>query len=136
MKVDALYRYPVKSLQGSAVDSVEVTTSGVAGDRAHALIDLESGTLMSAKRWSRLLTATATDDGLALPDGTEHRYDDPATSTVLSAWLGRDVELRMADPDDELTYEMTFDPPDDDAEYYAIPAPAGSFLDSAPLHLV
>ena len=31
---------------------------------------------------------------------------------------------------------MTFDPPDDDAEYYEIPAPTGTFLDLAPLHLV
>ena len=31
---------------------------------------------------------------------------------------------------------MTFDPPDDDAEYYAIEAPPGTFLDATAGHLV
>jgi uncharacterized protein YcbX len=31
---------------------------------------------------------------------------------------------------------MTFDPPDDEAELFEIPAPPGSFLDLAPLHLI
>ena len=29
--VESLYRYPVKSMQGSTVESIEVTTSGVSG---------------------------------------------------------------------------------------------------------
>ena len=31
---------------------------------------------------------------------------------------------------------MTFDPPNDDAEYYEIPTPAGTFLDLAAAHLM
>lgn len=33
-------------------------------------------------------------------------------------------------------YEMTFDPPNDDAEYYEIPTPPGTFLDLAAAHLM
>jgi uncharacterized protein YcbX len=33
-------------------------------------------------------------------------------------------------------YQMTFDPPDDGAELFAIPAPPGTFLDLAPVHLL
>ena len=35
-----------------------------------------------------------------------------------------------------LSYEMTFDPPDDDAELVDIPTPAGTLLDLAAVHLV
>ena len=44
--------------------------------------------------------------------------------------------LATSGPDVQVAYEMTFDPPDDEAEYYAIDAPAGSFLDLAAVHLV
>ena len=30
---------------------------------------------------------------------------------------------------------MTFDPPNDDAEYYEIPAPADTFLDLSLIHI-
>ena len=39
---------------------------------------------------------------------------------MLSAWLGREVRLVASDPTTAVSYEMTFDPPDDDAEYFAI----------------
>jgi hypothetical protein len=91
---------------------------------------------MSAKRWSRLLLASATDDGITLPDGTYRPFDAEDIDAVLSAWLGREVHLSQVDPAVDLSYEMTFDPPNDDAELYEIPAAPGSFLDLAPLHLV
>jgi hypothetical protein len=91
---------------------------------------------MSAKRWSMLLFAVADDVGITLPDGTHRSYDAADLNAVLSAWLGREVQLRHVDPDVEVAYEMTFDPPNDDAELFEIPAPPGSFLDLAPLHLL
>jgi uncharacterized protein len=134
--VDALYRYPVKSMQGLSVDTVELTNDGVAHDRQWALIDAESGKLMSAKRWSKLLLGVATDDGITLPDGTYRAFGDDDLDAVLSGWLGRDVVLRHVDADVAFSYEMTFDPPNDGAELFEIPTPSGSFLDLAPLHLV
>lgn len=134
--VDELYRYPVKSMQGFAVESVELRPSGIDGDRGRALIDVASGRLMSAKRWSRLLLAVADDNGITLPDGTHRPYEAEDMDRVLSTWLERDVALQQVGPDVDLSYEMTFDPPNDDAELYEIPAPVGSFLDLAPVHLV
>ena len=134
--VAELYRYPVKSMQGLHVDSIEVGPDGIAQDRERALIDVSTGKLMSAKRWSKLLMAAADDDGIALPDGIRVAYSDPDVDEVLSVWLARQVALRHVDPDAQVSYEMTFDPPNDDAELFEIPTPPGSFLDLAALHLV
>ena len=47
--VAELWRFPVKSMQGDQVPDVEVTARGIMGDRAHALIDAETGKVASAK---------------------------------------------------------------------------------------
>ncbi|MCU1499498.1 MAG: hypothetical protein JWM47_3451 [Acidimicrobiales bacterium] len=130
------WRYPVKSLQGVEVDQLEVGRAGIAGDRTHGLIDEADGHLLSAKRTAALLQASATDQAVTLPDGTTVALDEPAVDDVLSTWLGRRVHLARSGSTGSVSYEMTFDPPDDDAEYYEIPAPEGSFLDLAAVHLV
>jgi uncharacterized protein len=134
--VEELYRYPVKSMQGLRVQSVQLHLSGVAQDRERALIDTVSGRLMSAKRWSKLLLASADDDGIVLPAGNRLAFTDRDIDAVLSHWLGREVALRRVEVDTQVSYEMTFDPPNDEAEIYEIPTPPGSFLDLAALHLV
>jgi uncharacterized protein YcbX len=143
MQVAELWRYPVKSLQGRPVDSLEVTAAGIVGDRRWGIVPTDAARVLSAKRVPELLDARVDeDDGTAvitLPDGTGVAVTDPAVHDVLSAWLGRPVHLRSTDePDatDGLAYDMTFDPPDDDAEVFAIPVPAGTFLDLAPVHLL
>ena len=58
MRVAEIWRYPVKSMQGEGLDAVPVSERGFLGDRAHALIDKESGKIGSAKnpsRWPKLL---------------------------------------------------------------------------------
>ncbi|MCU1369413.1 MAG: domain containing protein [Ilumatobacteraceae bacterium] len=134
--VSACWRYPVKSLQGSTAEQLVIDPSGVGGDRTHAVIDPESGHLLSAKRVKALFDGFATDERITLPDGQVLRFDDPAMDDVLSTWLGRRVHLAEQEEAGERSFEMTFDPPDDEAEYYEIPAPAGTFLDLAPLHVV
>ena len=134
--VAACWRYPVKSLQGAPAEQLVIDQSGVGGDRTHAVIDPATGHLLSAKRVKALLEGFATDERITFPDGQVLRFDDPAIDEVLSAWLGRPVHLAEQEEAGERSYEMTFDPPDDDAEYYEIPAPPGTFLDLAPLHLV
>jgi uncharacterized protein YcbX len=131
----ALWRYPVKSMQGVEVDSIDVGTACIEGDRRWALVDVASGRVLSAKRTQELLQASATGDSIVLPDGTRVPLDSRADE-VLSAWLGRPVTLRAAASSEDLSYQMTFDPPDDNAEFYDIPIPPGTFLDLSPVHLV
>ncbi|HWJ97351.1 MAG TPA: MOSC domain-containing protein [Acidimicrobiales bacterium] len=130
------WRYPVKSLQGGRTEHLVIGPSGVDGDRTHAVIDPGSGHLLSAKRVSALLHGSATDERITFPDGQVLRFDDPAIDQVLSDWLGRTVHLADEEEAGERSYEMTFDPPNDDAEYFEIPAPPGTFLDLAPVHVV
>ena len=40
--VDALYRYPVKSMMSEQIASAAVTARGLAGDRAYCLVDKAS----------------------------------------------------------------------------------------------
>lgn len=130
------WRYPVKSFQGTETPELTIGAGGVTGDRAHALLDASTGHLMSAKRTAALLEGHATDDVITLPDGTTVMLNDPTADDLLSAWLGRPVHLATLDEAGERSFEMTFDPPNDDAEYYEIPAPPGTFLDLAHIHLV
>ena len=134
--VSEAWRYPVKSMQGLPTTSLRIGPTGIAGDRHRAVIDTATERVMSAKRTADLLLARATDDAIVLPDGTVVDIDSPNRDQVLSAWLGRDVTVRTAPGTEHLSYEMTFDPPDDDAEYYEIPIPEGTFLDLSPVHLL
>lgn len=134
--VASCFRSPVKSMQGLTVDSLEFAGTGAVGDRAWGLIDDASGRLMTAKRFGRLLEAAADDSTITLPDGRRLSLDSPETSAGLSEWLGRPVRLTRAAEGAATGYDMTFDPPNDDAEYFEIPTPPGSFLDLAPVHLI
>lgn len=57
-KVKALWRHPVKSMQGEAVESAYFDGRGMLGDRAYAVLDIETGIVASAKhpkKWANLL---------------------------------------------------------------------------------
>lgn len=134
--VTGCWRYPVKSMQGLAETTLAVTEHGVAGDRTRAVVDPATGHILTAKRVKDLLFASATDDAIALPDGTVVGLDAPHVDDALSAWLGRPVHLAGAAEAGQRSFEMTFDPPNDEAEFYEIPAPPETFLDAAHVHVV
>jgi len=134
--VVGLARYSVKSMQGTACQSIDITVEGVDGDRDWALVDTQTGRLMSAKRYSALLLWSADRDGITVDGGFTIGFDDPGINSILSERLGRDVQLRRCGGGEARSYEMTFEPPNDDAEYIAIDAPPGRFVDLAPLHVL
>ena len=111
--VEALWRFPVKSMLGESVDEVLITRRGVVGDRAFGLIDCETGKVVSAKnprRWGNLLSFRAeyveaphSDDSLppvriTFPDGTTRRDTDPNIDEALSDAVGRPVTLTSTPP--------------------------------------
>lgn len=143
------WMYPVKSMQGVRTASLQVEHRGVVGDRNWALLDLDSGRILSAKRVGALLDAVFDAGVMVLPNGVRVDLEDLADGGVgpdgvcaeISEWLGKRVRVCSVDDisavaDGPLSYQMTFDPPDDDSEYYDIPMPEGSFVDLAPLHLL
>jgi uncharacterized protein len=112
--VVGLNRYPVKSMLGEALDQVDMTTMGIVGDRAYAVVDRSTGKVASAKhpaKWSRLLQVEAgfvdvvrlgnplPPVAMTFPDGTVARSDDANVNEVLTTYLGRDVALADTCPE-------------------------------------
>lgn len=133
MRVNEIWRYPVKSVGGETLPSADVTELGIDGDRAWSIFDIATGNTLTARRTPELLFATARivggDLAVTLPDGSEIGRGDHSD---LSAWLGRDVELRAAsdhDADVGGTYECPIGVADD-AEWVSWQGPGGAFHDS------
>jgi uncharacterized protein YcbX len=100
---------------GERLDAAELTLHGFVGDRAYALIDSETGKVMSGKNprlgpallgcRAAFVPSPETGDDQArvritLADGTSVSSDAPEVGTVLSQVLGRPVRLARAAPED------------------------------------
>src|SRR5690242_11409404 len=102
--VAALHRYPVKSMQGEPVTSIEFDAVGAIGDRRYGIVSDDGAHVLSAKRHAALLLASATSnaaqDGvprIELPDGSVIDELGEETDARLSDWLEQPVHLRRAD---------------------------------------
>ena len=109
--VEALWRFPVKSMLGEELDAADLGEGGVVGDRAYAIVDKETGKVASAKHpklWPNLFGCRAefvepprAGDELPpvriqLGDGNSVLSDSADADAVLSRFFGRDVELARA----------------------------------------
>lgn len=113
--VDALWRFPVKSMLGERLEQAEFTATGIVGDRAWALIEVETGRVVSAKsvkRFPDLLGCRAAFVDaprpgeqlpavrIELPDGAVVRSDAEDADAALSAFFGVEVTLARSAPED------------------------------------
>lgn len=113
--IAAVWRFPVKSMQGEQVDEAPIGTAGLVGDRAYAILDQETGKVASAthpKLWPGLIACRASfvesprpgrdvpAIRIELADGTAVRSDATDVDAVLSRFFGRPVELARAAPKD------------------------------------
>jgi uncharacterized protein len=152
MLVQALLRYPVKSMLGETLDRLLVDERGAEGDRRLALVDGETGHVASAKNprlWRDLLTCTARANAqgvrISMPDGTNVAADDPGVEELISRLTGRRVRLvaqrpegaTLVRPDPEKLLEFGLDA-EVDGRILRIAAatPGESFTDEAPLHAI
>jgi uncharacterized protein YcbX len=112
--VKTLSRFPVKSMQGEKLASAEVTSNGLVGDRAYALVETETGKVLSGKTprlGPQLLSCRAefveAPESVAepppvritVPDGTAVTSDTRNANATISAFLGREVTLQRAAPE-------------------------------------
>ncbi len=109
MHVSQLWRYPVKSMVGCRVDSIELDELGIVGDRTWAARDLERGGIRGAKKIGSLmrLAACDIDDGhveITLPDGSSVRTSDSDVDERVSAALDHRVRLERLRPADDLDH--------------------------------
>ena len=100
--VSALWRYPVKSMQGEQCDRLALEARGIEGDRRYALRDA-AGRLGSGKSTRRfrqidgLLELRAEGSGekpqIVFPDGRRFGAGDPHLDAALSAAFGAPLAL-------------------------------------------
>jgi uncharacterized protein YcbX len=139
--VKALWRYPVKSMRGEALDRALVSECGIVGDRAWAVIDAGYGGAISARAFPRMLEARAFWEGdpvadaaarvrIETPDGRLHLAGAAAAVDAIAAMLKREVR-----------FERISTAPPSPAERAAImrgaaPLPPRDFFDEDVLHLL
>jgi MOSC domain-containing protein len=160
--VAALWRYPVKSMQGEELNASQVTSGGLLGDRQFAVVDPATGKVAGAKnprKWPGFLQfraayvtpplagAALPAVRVTLPDGSSLTSDEGDLPKLLSEALGRDVVFSGT----AAFYGGSGGAGGSGgsggaahAEDYVIDAddvidfelPAGTFFDCAPVHLV
>lgn len=107
--VSDIWTYPVKSMQGQRVLSIELDLLGVRGDRTWAVRDLERGGIRGAKKIPGLMRVAARREAdgttmLVFPDGTWGTAGDPTLDEALSTLLGRQVRLEALPSADHLDH--------------------------------
>lgn len=136
MDVVGLWRYPVKSLQGEALEAAEVEADGVTGDRRWGIRDARTGRILTARRRPELLAASATYDGdepvITLPDGRTVAGPGARTDRRLSEWLASPVSL-VASAGEAGRAEFFADATDDASEAIEWTMPVGRYVDAAPI---
>lgn len=130
--ITQIWRFPVKSIRGESMTSAVVTELGIEHDRGWGVFDVETGTVLTARRTPELLFASASvTDGevsIELPGGSSVTGVNPQTDAALTSWLGRPVELRAAGAEGG-TYENPMDFENDD-DWVSWQGPGGAWHDS------
>lgn len=155
--VNALWRYPVKSMLGERLDRLDVEQRGVVGDRSYALWDVVASKVASAKnprKWADLLRfqaryLTEPVSGRSLPPVAVQgpfrgaaealeilRSDDPNLERALSACFGS--RLRLLDQPPPAACLEHYWPAVEGREFQELTndlsLPDGTFFDACPIH--
>jgi hypothetical protein len=154
IRVSTLWRYPVKSMMGEELNASAITALGVLGDRALALVDIETGKVVSAKnpkKWPHFFAFRAAyvsppqDRSLpavwiTLPSGKVVCSDTPEVEAELSSALSRRVSLRSSAPQSPILEQFwpEYEGQDNEVSQEAVAggAPEGTFFDYATLHIL
>ena len=162
----SLWRYPVKSMLGEALQTAQVGEHGLLGDRAYALMDRADGKVATAeipangRRSSRAGPPSVEPSGsrgemppvrMTLPDGTIVTSAQHDIHQALSKALNREVTLAITEGGqvagvqspvpDAWTGRAEVVAPDIEATDYQdtvteFALPAGTFFDCATVHLL
>jgi len=152
--VASLWRYPVKSMLGEQLESAEVISKGLLGDRSFALWDIQTERIASAKnpkKWAKLLGFQAelvetpqlngrsiSSVKLVLPDGSSVTSDNSNIDTILSQAVGRDVKLLSVVPESPSLdqYWPDIEGAINRETITQLFMPSGTFFDSCPIHAI
>lgn len=151
--VTSLWRYPIKSMMGEELNATTLVDGTLLGDRAFALVDSETGKVVSAKnprKWPKMFDFHATyaepleteaalpPVRVMLPDGTVAFSKQRDFNQLVSSALGREVTLQSATLKEPGLEE--FWPEVEGITYNNLVTdeamPAQTFFDLAPIHLL
>lgn len=151
--VVAVMRYPVKSMMGEELNRCDVTEAGLLGDRCLALIDVETGMVVSAKnprKWPGMFDFHAAFVSppelgtplpavrVTLPDGRTMTTTSTGFADTVSSVLGRCVTLATV-PLPRPTLEEYWPDLPEIAHQDAVTDEAtlsGTFFDAASVHVL
>ncbi len=151
--IETLWRYPVKSMLGEELKDSAVTDRGLLGDRAYALLDVQSGKIASAKnpkKWAKLLDFHAAfaetphkDEpipsiNIVLPSGDSITDETPDASSILSTLLDQTVQILSSAPE-AASLEQYWPPVEGTPHQDAVTQlfmPPGTFFDSCSIHII
>jgi uncharacterized protein len=149
----SIWRYPIKSMIGEELSASDVTERGLLGDRAYALVDVETGKVVSAKnprKWGNMFDFRAVlvntpqppesipAARITFPDGTTATTDHADAEQRLSAKLGRPVRLASSVPDAPRIegYWPDYGWLSSPDQVFEVKLPPGTFFDDAVVHIV
>lgn len=157
--VEALWRYPLKSMQGERPPMVDVTPGGICGDRAYALWDHATQRVASAKNpliWQALLgyrahfrspprpgeplpplaIAQAEAPAAAAAAAPPLLSSDPGIDAALSHLFNRQVSLLHQAPAGASLDQYWPNVPEREFQnvVHELPLPPGTFFDACPIH--
>ena len=138
MRVQAIWRHPIKSFQGEPLAEAIVDADGLRGDRCWGVRDESTGRILTGRREPRLLFAAAklVEGGeveLTLPTGETRRGLGPDTDAALSRWLGKPVTLVTSVRAPASRAEYFADATDDASRAIEWTMPEGRFVDAIAL---
>jgi uncharacterized protein YcbX len=151
--VEALFRYPVKSMMGEQLLSAHVTARGLAGDRAYCLVDKASHRAAAVRTWAvPLMSYRATFHSepepdaappalrIADPEGASWSSTDADSDARFSTAFGRPLTLMSQAPPGLLLEFPAGTVGGKFAQVTEAPmsgsAPPGTFFDVASIHLI
>lgn len=117
MHLEAIWRYPVKSMVGEQLSTASILEAGMVGDRGWAVRDEVRGGIRGAKKIGGLMRFSARYDSpvggtearggavtITLPGGATVNTSDADVNQVVSDALGHEVTLWPLQPADDLDH--------------------------------
>lgn len=125
--VKEIWRFPVKSMQGSTIETCTISRTGIPGDRGWAMRDEERQEIQWGKRHPELMLCSASYRGepepgqttpvdVTFPDGETLGSDDAGIHEKLSELVGRRASLWPVQPPEDEAFYRRYKP---DEEQFA-----------------
>jgi uncharacterized protein YcbX len=96
LHLEAIWRYPIKSIAGERLESAALGSFGVPGDRTAYVVD-ERGEIVSARTRHGLLGLHGGTNGRGDPTVDGHAWDTPNARARIEAAAGPGAHLARAD---------------------------------------